>query len=438
MRPEPGTVLAQRYELTRRIAVGGMGEVWEAHDRRTGVRVAAKVLRPELAGQQLYLDRLAAEARNSAQLDHPGIAAVYAHGEVDGVGYLVMQLVEGETLSEVLRREGRLPAATVLKIVADTADALAAAHESGVVHRDVKPANLIISPSGHVTITDFGISLGTDQAPMTEAGMVMGTAQYLPPEQAMGRAATGAGDVYALGIIAYEALVGHRPYTGATEVDIAFAHVTEPLPRLPEQVDEQIRTLVEQMLAKDPSERPSSALEVAARARDLVSQLEQSRWDPSAVRRAWHAVASLPFTSSGVRAITGGAAQGARAVQGDSADHGVGAAPARGAAHPDGAEATASRRRDRSSLRLRPPRSAVARRTVASVAVVILSAALTLLVLALAVPGGADASGGDPGGHVTRDARHEVSQMPENLGQSAGLSIADRATGQTRDGVEAW
>ena len=287
MIPRTGVLLDGRYELTRRIAVGGMGEVWAATEVRTGREVAAKVLRPEFAGEQLFLERIEAEARNSALLTHPGIAQTYDHGEVDGLGYLVMELIEGEPLSAILARDKTLTPRMLLDILAQTADALAVAHAAGVVHRDIKPANLLIEPDGSVKLTDFGISLGTNQAPMTAAGMVMGTAQYLPPEQAMGKAATGAGDIYALGIIAYEALVGHRPYTGATQVDIAFAHVTEDLPPLPAYVDAPLRRLVESMLAKDPQLRPKDAAAVASAARAMIETLDAGAWDPALVAGRW-------------------------------------------------------------------------------------------------------------------------------------------------------
>lgn len=281
MTPRAGVVIG-RWELTRLIAVGGMGQVWAAQEKPGGREVAVKVLRPEFAGERLFLDRIAAEARNSLNLVHPGIARTYAHGELDGLGYIVMELVPGEPLSTILARERVLARRLVLDIMAQTADALSAAHNAGVVHRDIKPANLILGPGGRVVLTDFGISLAANQAPMTAAGMVMGTAQYLPPEQAMGRAATGAGDLYALGIIAYESLVGKRPFTGATQVDIAFAHVTEPVPPLPETIDPRIRTLVEGLLEKEPTRRPAPAAHVAARARELATQIQpDGAWDIS-------------------------------------------------------------------------------------------------------------------------------------------------------------
>src|SRR5690606_2219470 len=248
MTPRAGLTLGGRYELRERIAVGGMGEVWRAVDLHLSRRVAAKVLRAEFAGDQSFLNRMRAEARNGAGLSHINVTAMYDYGEQEGSGYLIMELVEGEPLSDLLAREHTLPPGQLLPILAQTARGLHAAHVAGVVHRDIKPSNLLIMRDGTVKITDFGIALGANQAPMTAAGMVMGTAQYLPPEQAMGKAATGVGDIYALGIIAYEALVGRRPFTGTTQVDIAFAHVNQPVPPLPETIDRRVRDIVMSML----------------------------------------------------------------------------------------------------------------------------------------------------------------------------------------------
>ena len=268
-----GTVLHQRYELTERIAVGGMGEVWKARDRTLNRIVAAKVLREDLVGDDVSLARLRTEARNSGGVFHPNVALLLDYGEQAGSGFLVMEYVEGEPLSQVLTRERTLPPARLLPILRQCARALHAAHEVGVVHRDVKPSNILLTPDGQVKLTDFGISLGVDQPAMTAAGMVMGTAQYLPPELAMGRPASPAGDIYALGIVAYESLAGQRPYTGANQVDIAFAHVTQPLPPLPPDVPAPVARLVGQMLAKDPADRPSSAAELA----EQVALAEQAQ-----------------------------------------------------------------------------------------------------------------------------------------------------------------
>ena len=393
MTPRTGVVLDGRYELRERIAIGGMGEVWTATDVGSGAQLAAKVMRPEFAGEQLFLDRIAAEARNSQHLVHPGIARTYDAGVVGGLGYLVMEYIEGQTLSAILKRERTLTPRVILDVVAQTADALAAAHAAGVVHRDIKPGNLLITPEGTVKLTDFGISIGENQAPMTDAGMVMGTAQYLPPEQAMGQPATGAGDIYALGIIAYEALAGRRPYTGTTQVDIAFAHVTEPLPALPATVDDTLRALVESMLQKDPSDRPSSAAVVATRARALLEDLTSGRWDPNRVAGAWRSA----------RASVAGAAGAARS--GESRSGGRRAASRRGATAAATAAPTASPAPgaapgpgptpSRAAPRPAPPgpeplrrsrmrRASPQRQVVIAVGIVVLAALITLLALTLA------------------------------------------------------
>ena len=263
MRPAPGVVLGGRYRLTRQIAVGGMGEVWAAHDESLARDIAIKVLREEYAGDRGFLERFRTEARNAGSLSHDGIAALFDYGEQDGSAFLAMELILGEPMSDLLEREPVLPPRRLLPILAQTARALHAAHQAGVVHRDVKPGNILITPTGKVKITDFGVSLSSNQVPMTATGMVMGTAQYLSPEQAVGGPATAASDLYALGIVAYEALVGHRPFTGPTAVDIAVAHVNTPVPPLPSSVDRQIASLVMRLLAKDPSQRPRDAEELA-------------------------------------------------------------------------------------------------------------------------------------------------------------------------------
>ncbi len=271
MKPVRGLTLGDRYRLVRRIAIGGMGEVWVAADGALGREVAVKVLRTEYAGNEDFLERLRTEARNSAALSHPNIAQMYDYGEENASGYLVMELVVGEPMADLLEREPVLPPARLLPILSQTALALNAAHLSGVVHRDVKPGNILIDRSGTVKITDFGVSLAANQVPMTATGMVMGTAQYLSPEQAVGQAATGASDIYALGIVAYESIVGNRPFTGSTPVDIAVAHVNEPVPPLPASVDPELSELVMVMLAKDPLARPHPA-DALARVFDAIGE----------------------------------------------------------------------------------------------------------------------------------------------------------------------
>ncbi|ASR55971.1 serine/threonine-protein kinase [Cellulomonas sp. PSBB021] len=266
MRTTAGQALGNRYRLVRQIAVGGMGEVWEGYDESLARPVAVKVLKEEFAGDQGFLERFRTEARNSAALSHANIAQLFDYGEQDGSSYLVMELVTGEPLSDLLEREPVLPVRRLLPILAQTARGLHAAHEAGVVHRDVKPGNILLGRGGRVKITDFGVSLARNQMTMTATGMVMGTAQYLSPEQAVGRPATPLSDLYSLGIIAYESLVGHRPFTGPTAVDIAVAHVNTPVPPLPKAVDPKLADLVVRLLSKDPAQRPTSG---AALAREL-------------------------------------------------------------------------------------------------------------------------------------------------------------------------
>ncbi|MCU1431601.1 MAG: serine/threonine protein kinase, partial [Actinotalea sp.] len=272
MRPDTDVALGGRYRLVSRIAVGGMGEVWVGHDEALARNVAVKVLREEFAGDAGFLERFRAEARNSAQLSHPNIAQLYDYGEQDGSGFLVMELVLGEPMSDLLDRQPVLPTRRLLPILAQTARALHAAHVAGVVHRDVKPGNILLARSGRVKITDFGISTASNQIPMTASGMVMGTAQYLSPEQAIGRAATPQSDIYSLGIVAYESLVGNRPFTGPTAVDIAVAHVNTPVPPLPTDIDEQLSALIMRMLDKEPGGRPRSAASLARTLDDMLDR----------------------------------------------------------------------------------------------------------------------------------------------------------------------
>lgn len=263
MMPRAGLLLAERYELRARIAGGGMSDVWRAWDVVEARGVAAKVLRAELTGQEAFLARLRAEARNAARVRHPGIAAVIDSGEQEGSGFLVLELVPGEPLSAILARRTRLPAAEVVPVLAQAARALGAAHDVGVVHRDVKPSNLLLTPVGNLKITDFGISRAVDQAALTAAGMVMGTAQYLSPEQARGRPATPSSDLYALGVVAFECLAGYRPFTGPSQVAIALAHVESAVPPLPDDVPPAVRDVVGGMLAKAPTDRPRTGEELA-------------------------------------------------------------------------------------------------------------------------------------------------------------------------------
>jgi serine/threonine-protein kinase len=263
MRPTTGQVFGSRYELVSRIAIGGMGEVWKANDSVIGRLVAIKILKEEYLGDPGFRERFRTEAKNAALVNHEGIANVFDYGEEDGSAYLVMELVPGEALSTVLEREKILPASRVLSIVAQTAAALHQAHLAGLVHRDIKPGNLLITPDGTVKITDFGIARLADQVPLTATGQVMGTVQYLAPEQAGGKPASPATDVYSLGIVAYEALAGKRPFRGESQVAIAMAQIKEAPPELPSSIPAHVRTMVMSCMAKKPEGRPRSAHDLA-------------------------------------------------------------------------------------------------------------------------------------------------------------------------------
>ncbi len=269
MRPTSGVTFGGRYQLLSRVAIGGMGEVWQATDLVIGRTVAIKILKEEYLGDPGFLERFRAEARHAALVNHEGIANVYDYGEEEGSAFLVMELVPGEALSTILERERVLPADQVLDIVAQTASALHAAHQAGLVHRDIKPGNLLITPDGRVKITDFGIARIADQVPLTATGQVMGTVQYLSPEQASGHPASPSTDVYSLGIVAYEALAGRRPFTGESQVAIAMAQINEAPPELPVTVAEPVRNLVFAAIAKKPAARPASA-QLFARAAEAL------------------------------------------------------------------------------------------------------------------------------------------------------------------------
>jgi eukaryotic-like serine/threonine-protein kinase len=261
--PTEGTILGGRYTLTGRIAVGGMGEVWAANDTVLDRTVAVKLLSRGLSQESDFVERFRAEARHAAALQHPNIATVYDYGEEDGTAYLVMELVPGQPLSQIITERAPLSAQETVAILIQAATALAAAHEGGVVHRDVKPANIMVTPDGAVKLTDFGISRAIDSVPLTRTGEVLGTAQYLSPEQALGQSATAASDIYALGVVGHEMLTGERPFDTGSVVSTALAQVNQPPPPLPDTVPVGLREVIREALAKSPADRPASAADMA-------------------------------------------------------------------------------------------------------------------------------------------------------------------------------
>jgi serine/threonine-protein kinase len=280
---EPGRrCLADRYELGQLIASGGMGQVWRGTDVLLGRPVAVKVLRSEYTGDPTFLARFRAEAQHAASLSHPNIARVFDYGEVvteDGSGetlaFLVMELVEGRPLSALLREDGPLDPGTTVSLLRQAGLALGEAHRVGMVHRDVKPGNILVRPDGSVKITDFGIAWSAGSVPLTRTGQVIGTPQYLSPEQAEGRLASPASDVYALGLVGYECLSGHSAFDGDNAVTIALKQLREQPEPLPATLPHGLRALIDRALVKDPGARlPDGAafvdaLEAAATGRPL-------------------------------------------------------------------------------------------------------------------------------------------------------------------------
>jgi len=270
------TLLAGRYVLDEPIGAGGYCEVWRATDTVLTRQVAVKLLHPGYASQGEALARFKAEARHAGGLSHENVARVYDFGEpTDGQSYLVMELVDGPSLADVLAR-GPLGVRPTMDMVAQVAAGLQAAHAAGLIHRDVKPANILFTSEGSVRITDFGIAYAVGSAPVTSTGMVMGTPGYIAPERVSGAQGGSASDLYGLGIVAYECLTGSQPFRGGA-LDVAIAHRDRPLPPLPVSVPAEVAAFVMTLTAKDPAWRPASAGEVADQAVRLRDDLPPPR-----------------------------------------------------------------------------------------------------------------------------------------------------------------
>lgn len=279
-----GTVLGQRYRLEERIASGGMGDVWRCVDDVLGRTVAVKLLLPSLLDEPGFTERFRFEARTMATIKHPGVVVVHDYGSDPTTGaYLVMEYVEGEALSRTLARVGRLTAGRTMALIAQAAEALHAAHQAGVVHRDVKPGNLLVKPNGTLVLTDFGIARAAGAAQLTAAGSVLGTASYISPEQAMGEPATPLSDIYSLGVVAYQCLTGYRPFDGDNPLEIAMRHVREQAPPFPPDVPPAARAITERAMAKRAADRWPNAAAFAQEARRAAIQLGVSVVQPAMV-----------------------------------------------------------------------------------------------------------------------------------------------------------
>lgn len=265
MSEQSTTVFGGRYELNRRVARGGMADVFLARDQLLGRPVAIKVLFPEYASDPTFVERFRREAQNAASLNHPNIVAIYDWGEESGTYYIVMEYVEGQSLAQILHREKTLSVEQVTRVAMDVAGALGFAHEGGVVHRDVKPGNVMVNPKGEMKVADFGIAtalIANADQNLTQTGSVMGTATYFSPEQAQGFQVDHRSDLYSLGVVMYEMLTGKPPFSGETPVSIAYKHVQEavaPVDRQGVDVPPVLAAIIMKLLSKKPDNRYPSA-----------------------------------------------------------------------------------------------------------------------------------------------------------------------------------
>jgi len=259
-------IFGNRYQVVGRLGSGGMAEVYEAFDRVLGRTVAVKVLHPTYSRDPNFVARFRREAQAAANLTHPNIVAVYDWGQLRDTYYIVMEKVEGESLKDLINRQGALPLSLAIDIAKQVASALSFAHKRGVIHRDIKPHNILLTEDGTAKVADFGIAQA-DSTSLTQEGMVVGTAQYISPEQAEGLPATEASDVYSLGVVMFEMLTGTSPFQGETPVAVALKHLQEPVPSpraLNPEVPEEVEAIIFRCLAKNPLDRYQSALELKA------------------------------------------------------------------------------------------------------------------------------------------------------------------------------
>jgi eukaryotic-like serine/threonine-protein kinase len=307
-------IYSGRYELTHLIARGGMAQVYRAMDRQLERPVALKVLFPELSVDRTFVERFRREAQSAANLSHPNIVPVFDWGEDDGSYFIVMEYVEGRPLSAVLRDPQRMPPRQIATIGAGVAAALAFAHRHGVVHRDVKPGNVLITPEGDVKVTDFGIAraVNTEES-LTQTGAVMGTAAYFSPEQAEGKGVDSRSDIYSLGVVLYEMSVGRPPFAGDSPVAVASKHVRD-MPALPREVNPAVppalEAVVMKAMAKNPDDRYGSAEELRADLLRFADGRPVEAGDPgvTTVLAAVGATQAIPTTTGRTMAVPAGAA----------------------------------------------------------------------------------------------------------------------------------
>jgi eukaryotic-like serine/threonine-protein kinase len=271
-----GELIADRYELEELVGSGGMSGVYRAHDRLLERSVALKILHEQYTRDEDYVERFRREARSVAQLTHPNIVTVIDRGEQDGRQFIVFEYVDGENLKELVEREGPLPVHEVIELGLQVARGLAFAHDNGLVHRDVKPQNVLLDRDGRAKVTDFGIARSLDVDGMTITGTIMGTSNYIAPEQARGQPVDEQTDVYSLGCVLYELLVGEVPYDGDNFVTVAMRHVNDPVPHVADRrrdVPPRLDAAIAQAMAKDHDDRFGSMAEFAAELEACYSEL---------------------------------------------------------------------------------------------------------------------------------------------------------------------
>jgi serine/threonine protein kinase len=277
-------VLNGRYEVESRLGEGGMAKVFAGTDRLLGRKVAVKVLSSQYAQDKTFVERFRREAQAAAGLNHPNVVSVFDTGSDDGVHYIVMEHVEGRTLADIIGEEGALRPARAVEIAVDVCRALSSAHEKGMVHRDVKPGNMLLTPDGGVKVADFGIARVASGEPLTVTGSVMGTASYLSPEQARGGSIDARSDIYSLGCVLYEMLTGKTPFAGDSLVSIAYKHVEEE-PTAPSLVNPAVpaglSAVVTKAMAKDPADRYQSADEMAGELREASADAPPAKAVPT-------------------------------------------------------------------------------------------------------------------------------------------------------------
>ena len=272
-----GQKINDRYQIIKTIGEGGMANVYLAYDTILDRDVAVKVLRGDLANDEKFVRRFQREALNASSLSHPNIVEVYDVGDDNGQYFIVMEYIEGKNLKDLLKKRGKLTVSEVVDIMSQIADGLSVAHDSYIIHRDIKPQNIMILENGLVKITDFGIAMAMNATQLTQTNSVMGSVHYLPPEQASGKGSTLKSDIYSMGILMYELLTGVLPYRGDNAVEIALKHLKEPLPSIRDElpdIPQSVENIILKSAAKNPKNRYNDAREMYE---DLKTCLDESR-----------------------------------------------------------------------------------------------------------------------------------------------------------------